>query len=111
MSDLLAAFLYGQVEHMESITERRRKIWNRYHEALQPMAGSGSVQLPVVPVDCVTNCHMYAIRVPDGAIRAEMIELLRQRGILAVFHYVPLHQSPMAQKKRLVKRESPGDRS
>ncbi|MCH2143352.1 MAG: dTDP-4-amino-4,6-dideoxygalactose transaminase [Phycisphaerales bacterium] len=99
MSDLLAAFLYGQVEHMEAITSRRQKIWNRYHEALQPLAESGAVQLPVVPDGCVTNCHMYAIRVSDERTRSQMIDSLKQRGILAVFHYVPLHRSPMAESQ------------
>jgi dTDP-4-amino-4,6-dideoxygalactose transaminase len=99
MSDLLAAFLYSQLEHIDLITQRRRQIWWRYSEALALLADSGAVRLPEIPADCTSNCHMYHIRVANTKVRSELITHLRERGILAVFHYVPLHQSPLAMER------------
>jgi dTDP-4-amino-4,6-dideoxygalactose transaminase len=94
-SDLLAAFLYGQLEHMDRITERRKKIFHLYQELLLPLAGEGLVALPVIPADCESNYHMFYVLLADGETRAGLIDHLKQKGILSVFHYIPLHSSPM----------------
>ena len=97
MSDLLAAFLYAQLEHMDDITKHRRSIWLRYDDALRPIATKLELTLPSVPVGCQSNCHMYHVRLTDEAARDALIARLRSAGILSVFHYVPLHLSPMGQ--------------
>ncbi len=97
MSDLLAAFLYAQLEHMDDITERRRATWNRYDDALRPTANKAGLTLPTTPSDCHSNCHMYHVRTADEATRNALIASLRTNGIQAVFHYVPLHLSPMGE--------------
>ena len=98
MSDLLAAFLYAQVESMDSITERRRSIWAQYNKAFESVSERVELTLPSIPSDCVCNCHMYHIRLTGEAARNSLIEALRGKGVLAVFHYVPLHLSPMGEK-------------
>jgi len=97
-SDLLAAFLYGQLEHMDQITEKRKQIYNQYYSLLSPLAERGLVELPVIPGDCHSNYHMFYILTDNQDTRAELIEHLKEKGILAVFHYVPLHTSPMGRK-------------
>ena len=96
-SDLLAAFLCAQLENMDSITLRRRSLYERYGELLAPLADRGLVVLPTIPDECESNFHMLYILVGDGTVRQELIEHLKARGILAVFHYVPLHSSPMGE--------------
>jgi len=98
MSDLLAAFLYAQLEHMDDITERRQAIWRNYNEAFMPVAETLHLTLPTIPNHCVSNCHMYHVRVEHEAARDSLIAELRKNGILSVFHYVPLHLSPMGEK-------------
>ena len=97
LPDLLAAFLYAQLLHMDQITSKRRQAFGHYREALDPLGTRGLIRLPHVPDDCETNYHMFYILVRDGATRAELIEYLKKRSILAVFHYVPLHTSPMGE--------------
>ena len=94
-SDLLAAFLFGQLEHMERITEKRRTIFHLYQELLGPLAGEGLVELPVIPAECETNYHMFYVLLADHETRSGLIDHLKQKGILSVFHYIPLHSSPM----------------
>ena len=95
-SDLLAAFLTGQLENMEKITARRGEIFHRYAAMLAPLAERGLIRLPVVPQHCTTNYHMFYMLAADIEERTELIAHLRAAGILAVFHYVPLHASPFA---------------
>lgn len=96
LSDMLAAFLLGQLENMEKITARRREIYLRYAEMLAPLAEKGLIRTPFVPEHCAPNSHMFYILAANLAERTALIEHLRQAGILAVFHYVPLHSSPFA---------------
>lgn len=93
-SDMLAAYLVGQLENIERITARRRHIFTRYAEALAPLAAAGRIRLPVIPPHCAPNYHMFYILTADIEERTALIAHLRARGILAVFHYVPLHLSP-----------------
>ena len=96
-SDMLAAFLVGQLEHMEKITEKRRLICNQYHDILAPLAERGLLRLPILPQYCTTNYHMFYILTSNIEERTALIAHLGQAGILAVFHYVPLHSSPYGQ--------------
>jgi dTDP-4-amino-4,6-dideoxygalactose transaminase len=95
MSDLLAAFLYGQLEQRETIQARRRAIWNEYDRALSGWATDNGIATPVVPQGAEHAYHMYYILLPSLEDRQALIAHLSSRGILAVFHYVPLHLSDM----------------
>jgi dTDP-4-amino-4,6-dideoxygalactose transaminase len=97
-SDLLAAFLLAQLEARAQIQERRRVIWTRYAQGLGDWAAQHGVRLPVVPPHCEQPFHMFYLLLPSLAERQAMIERLRSRGILSVFHYVPLHLSPMGKR-------------
>jgi dTDP-4-amino-4,6-dideoxygalactose transaminase len=97
-SDILAAFLYGQLEQMGVITTRRAGLYQRYVELLSPLAQQGLIELPMVPENCVTNHHMFYVLLAGSETRQQLIEHLKKLGIHAVFHYVPLHTSPMGRK-------------
>jgi dTDP-4-amino-4,6-dideoxygalactose transaminase len=96
-SDMLAAFLVGQLENMEKITARRGEIFHHYTAILDPLVKRGLIGIPKVPQHCTTNYHMFYMLTADIAERTALIAHLRTAGILAVFHYVPLHTSPFAQ--------------
>jgi len=95
-SDMLAAFLVGQLENMEKITARRGEIYSRYAAMLAPLVDRGLIRTPSVPQHCTTNHHMFYVLAADLDERTALIAHLRKSGILAVFHYVPLHSSPFA---------------
>jgi dTDP-4-amino-4,6-dideoxygalactose transaminase len=97
LPELLAAFLYAQLENREQITERRQAVYTRYRDALMPLEQRGDIRLPVIPDGCSTNYHMFYILLESEPVRAALIDHLKAQGILAVFHYVPLHASPMGQ--------------
>ncbi len=96
-SDILAAFLYGQLENMEKINRQRKFIYKTYYELLLPLAEHGLLRLPVIPEGCDSNYHMFYLLLKDHDTRMSLIEHLKKQGILAVFHYVPLHTSPIGQ--------------
>ena len=98
MSDVLAAFLYAQLEVWQEIQRRRRKIWEIYDAALRDWAGQRGWGCPTVPPHCEQSYHMYFLLLPSLERRQALIEFLRKRGILSVFHYLPLHLSPMGQR-------------
>jgi dTDP-4-amino-4,6-dideoxygalactose transaminase len=95
LPELLAAFLFAQLENMERITARRGHIFHRYRAALEPLERRGDIRLPVVPSACVTNYHMFYLLAESEPVRAALIQHLKERGILSVFHYVSLHASPV----------------
>jgi dTDP-4-amino-4,6-dideoxygalactose transaminase len=95
MSDVLAAFLYGQLEMWEVIQERRRRIWNYYDDNLRGWAQEHGIGCPFVPPHCEQSFHMYYLLMPSLERRQALISFLKARGILTVFHYVPLHLSPV----------------
>lgn len=97
-SDMLAAFLFAQFENHESIQGQRRTIWHRYQQALSPWADSQGIRLPVIPEHCQQSFHMFYLLLPDPGSRGRLIDHLRRQGILAVFHYLPLHLSRMGQR-------------
>jgi len=94
-SDVLAAFLLAQLEARDEIQARRRRIWDRYHAGLAGWAAERGVGVPTVPAHCGHPSHMYYLVLPDVETRARLIDGLRARGVHAVFHYQPLHLSPM----------------
>jgi dTDP-4-amino-4,6-dideoxygalactose transaminase len=93
MSDLQAAFLWGQLEVVEKINTFRKKIWNQYHVNLQELEQKEKISRPFIPQECNHNGHMYYLKVKDIDIRTKLIDFLRKKEIYAVFHYVPLHSS------------------
>jgi dTDP-4-amino-4,6-dideoxygalactose transaminase len=97
-SELTAAFLWAQLEEADSITDRRRQIWETYHRLLEPLEAEGLLRRPFVPEGCTGNAHLYHVLVPTAACRAQLIAGLRARGIVAIFHYVPLHDSPAGRR-------------
>lgn len=92
-SDLLAAFLYAQLEAREKIQEKRRRVWNRYYESLAGWAAENDVRLPVIPPECEQAYHMFYMLLPSAEHRASLISQLKAQSILSVFHYTPLHLS------------------
>lgn len=97
-SDLLAAFLCAQLEARQEIQQRRRAIWQRYFSDLSSWAQEQNVQMPFVPPHCDSSWHMFHLLMPSLRHRQELIAHLKARDIYAVFHYVPLHLSPMAHR-------------
>ena len=93
-SEMNAAYLWAQLEMADEINEDRLHSWQRYWDAFQDLAAAGRVSLPHIPVDCVHNAHMFYIKCRDLDERTRLISFLKQRDILAVFHYVPLHSAP-----------------
>jgi dTDP-4-amino-4,6-dideoxygalactose transaminase len=97
-ADLLAAYLCAQLEAWETIQAKRRRAWRYYNECLRPLAARYEIGLPTVPAHCDQAYHMYYLLLPSLAERSALIEHLKARGILSVFHYLPLHLSPMGQR-------------
>jgi len=95
MSDILAAFLLAQLKEFNSIQGRRRQVWESYYSALLPIQKAHGVQLPQVPSHCQQSFHMFYLLTRGLNERTDLIEHLKRRGILAVFHYTPLHLSEM----------------
>ena len=92
--ELIAAFLWAQLEHAEEITLRRLNIWQRYHQSFAVLEAQGVIHRPMIPEDCVHNAHMYYLLLNTEGVRSDFIRYMKEQGILTVFHYVPLHQSP-----------------
>ena len=97
-SDILAAFLYAQLEERDQIQSRRQQIWETYYKELDAWAEENSVQMPFVPAHCEQTYHMFYILFPNLEQRTAAIAHLKERGVQAVFHYLPLHLSPMGEK-------------
>jgi dTDP-4-amino-4,6-dideoxygalactose transaminase len=97
-SDMLAAYLVGQLEQAESIQAKRRRVWERYAAALPEWAAQHGIRLPVVPEHCAQPYHMFYVLFPSLAERQDAIAWLRKHNILAVFHYLPLNASEMGQR-------------
>ena len=97
-SDMLAAYLAGQLEQAESIQAKRRRVWERYAAALPEWAAQHGVRLPVVPDHCLQPYHMFYVLFPSLAERQDAIAWLRRHGIYAVFHYLPLNASDMGRR-------------
>jgi len=94
-SDLLAAFLRAQLEHRDQIQSKRREIWETYSRELAAWADTNDVRVPIAPLECEQSYHMFYVIMPSFEARQALISHLAGLGILAVFHYLPLHLSPM----------------
>ena len=97
-SDIIAAFLWAQLEEADEILAARLTAWDAYNEAFSALESEGLLRRPVIPSHCRHNAHMYYILLPPRMPRGEFIERLRERGVSAVFHYVPLHDSPAGRR-------------
>lgn len=93
-SELNCAYLYAQIENPDIINSDRMQSWNTYYELLKPLANKGYIELPHIPKECTHNAHMFYIKVKDLTDRTNLISYLKENGIGAVFHYIPLHSSP-----------------
>lgn len=97
-SDMNAAYLWSQLLYADEINQDRLASWNRYNNAFLPLEKAGLVQLPVIPDGCEHNAHMYYLKCKDLDERTKLISFLKENGIAAVFHYVPLHSAPAGEK-------------
>ena len=92
--EIIAAFLWAQMEEAENITRRRLAIWQAYHQAFKTLEQSGCLRRPIIPNDCNHNAHMYYLLLQDLEKRTAFIQAMKAEGIACVFHYVPLHSAP-----------------
>ena len=97
-SELNAAYLYAELEQANKIYDNRMASWNAYRDRLSSLEQRGLIELPKVPVECVHNAHMFYIKMPNLDGRTKMIAHLVKNEILAVFHYVPLHNAPAGKR-------------
>lgn len=97
-SDMNAAYLYAQLEIADEITKMRMDRWQQYYDLLLPLQEKGYIELPFVPQHCTHNAHMFYIKTKDLSERSELIAYLKEKEIMAVFHYIPLHSAPAGQK-------------
>lgn len=98
LNDLSAAFLLGQLEEVDKVTEARLSIWNAYHQAFEGLENTGLVQRPFIPVDCQHNAHIYYLILTSNQDRSAVLKNLKTFGVHAVSHYEPLHSSPAGKK-------------
>jgi dTDP-4-amino-4,6-dideoxygalactose transaminase len=98
LSEVAAAFLWAQLERLDEITATRRAIWDEYHEGLAALEEAAVLRRPVVPEGCVHSGHLYYVLLPRADLRPELIEAIAEQSVHAVFHYVPLHDSPAGRR-------------
>ncbi len=97
-SEMIAAFLWAQMENAGDIKQRRLSIWNQYHQAFEKLEQQEKIRRPIIPDHCAHNAHMYYLLLPDLESRTEFINKLKEKEIGAVFHYIPLHSAPMGRR-------------
>lgn len=93
-SEIIAAFLYAQLENLEQIQAKRKDIWESYYKLLKPVEDKRVLKLPSLPGYATNNAHIFYILLPTNEVRQQVIDALKAKGILAVFHYLSLHKSP-----------------
>jgi dTDP-4-amino-4,6-dideoxygalactose transaminase len=98
LSELQSAYLWGQLEKSNEINDERVATWRIYYKAFKPLLEKGLVEIPVIPDDCKHNAHMFYLKLKNLGQRTEFIEFLKLKGILSVFHYIPLHTAPAGLK-------------
>jgi dTDP-4-amino-4,6-dideoxygalactose transaminase len=106
-ADILAAFLFAQLESSDDIQRRRRQIWERYYHRLKHWADEHGVRLPSVPAECEQSYHMFYLVAPTSTFQRCLMSHLKEKGITAAFHYLPLHQAPMAERQSTKKAHCP----
>ena len=97
-SDMNAAYLWAQLEQAEKINDDRLNTWNRYHEAMKPLAEAGLIEVPFIPEYCEHNAHMYWLKAKSLEERTSLIDHMKAQGVLPAFHYVPLHSAVAGEK-------------
>lgn len=97
-SELNAAYLWAQIENIKTIQSNRLNTWNIYRKELMDLADRELIELSVIPDECTNNAHMFYFKVADIDTRTKLLSYLKEEGILAVFHYVPLHSAPAGRK-------------
>jgi dTDP-4-amino-4,6-dideoxygalactose transaminase len=97
-SELTCAFLYAQLEEMDAILQRRQRAWHYYYDQLSQLRGEARLTLPTIPPGCESNYHVFYILLDDPDVRDALIRHMHDRGVQVVFHYTPLHSSPMGKK-------------
>lgn len=97
-SDMNAAYLWAQIENIDIIQKKRLSVWNRYREGLSELEKKEYIEFGVIPDECTNNAHMFYIKVRDLENRTDLLNFLKENGIQAVFHYVPLHSAPAGRK-------------
>jgi dTDP-4-amino-4,6-dideoxygalactose transaminase len=97
-SEINAAYLWSQLEVAEGITNKRLTLWNCYYKELILLAKKGILEVPCIPPECNHNSHMFYIKVENHEIQTDLLAYLKNAGISAVFHYVPLHNSEAGHK-------------
>jgi dTDP-4-amino-4,6-dideoxygalactose transaminase len=97
-SEIIAAFLFAQFEKAGQIHKKRMALWHGYYDSLKDLETAGKARLPVIPKGCEHNGHIFHLILESAAVQAKLIDFLKSLGILSVFHYVPLHLSPMGEK-------------
>lgn len=96
--ELIAAFLWAQLEEAKTITQRRLDLWDYYHAQLAVVETAGIIRRPIIPEHCQHNAHMYYVLLSPSSDRSSVLKQLAEKGVNAVFHYVPLHSSPAGQR-------------
>lgn len=96
--ELIAAFLWAQLEQANKITEQRRQIWQRYNLLTEPLEREGLLRRPRIPVECEHNAHIFYVLLGGEIDRKRVLEEMKRNGVHALFHYVPLHSSPAGQR-------------
>jgi len=96
--ELIAAFLWAQLEEAEHITSDRLASWECYHALLEPLEARGLLRRPIVPDECQHNAHMYYVLLAPETDRQKVLNELKRNDIFSVFHYVPLHSSPAGRR-------------
>lgn len=94
-SDLIAAFLYAQLEHSDEINRNRHLVHQRYREGLESLEKAGYLRLPIIPGECEHNAHLFYVLLPSADLRDQLLRWLTEQKVIATFHYIPLHNSPM----------------
>lgn len=107
LSEIASAFLWAQLEHVERITRERRRVWDRYFQALAPLDEEGLLRRPTVPSDCDHSGHLFYVLLPSEAARDMTLQKLDERGVHAVFHYLPLHDSPAGKRLGVLRHPAP----
>jgi dTDP-4-amino-4,6-dideoxygalactose transaminase len=98
LNDMSAAYLWGNLQNADKINQNRLNSWQRYYDGLKSLEEKGYLQLPIISKDCVQNAHMFYMKVKDLESRTKLLEYLKDSGIYAVFHYVPLHSSTAGER-------------
>jgi dTDP-4-amino-4,6-dideoxygalactose transaminase len=98
VGEIVAAFLWAQMQAANDITQQRLTLWEKYHSGLADFEQRERLRRPIIPQECTHNAHMYYVLLPEYVDRQKVLSQLKDKGILSVFHYVPLHSSPAGKK-------------